>query len=335
VRHLPDVAAFAGVRYALPLTILAAMLTTAASASSVAAQALSLPDLVERVKPSVVLVKSLDENGKVNALGTGFFVSTGKVVTNLHVVVNAEDVALTLASGRSVKVTDIVAVDSEFDLVILEVPVDRIAGPPLALAPELPREGERVVVVGNPMGLAGTVSEGIISAVRTVPGIGVFIQTTAAISEGSSGSPILNSRGEVTGVATFLIEGGQALNFGITSKDVRRVVASASAGGGTRSARAPAARDSDDGAANRPGILEGVVTRLEGSYLTIDLGARHGVQPGMKVDVMGRSGVALATATVISVMPLACTAELSAVGGAGSPDEGTVVEIHIGSSGRH
>jgi tetratricopeptide (TPR) repeat protein len=93
----------------------------------------------------------------------------------------------------------------------------------LTLAPGTPRQGERVIVFGNPLGLEGSVSDGIVSAIREIPAFGKIFQTTAAISPGSSGSPVLNMNGQVVGVATFYLSGGQNLNFAIPSQRIARM----------------------------------------------------------------------------------------------------------------
>ncbi|MDH3531162.1 MAG: tetratricopeptide repeat protein, partial [Acidobacteriota bacterium] len=86
-----------------------------------------------------------------------------------------------------------------------------------------PEEGESIVVIGNPYGLEGSVSNGIVSAVREIPGYGRIIQITAPISPGSSGSPVVNMRGQVIGVATLQAEEGQSLNFAVPSERISRL----------------------------------------------------------------------------------------------------------------
>src|SRR5207248_4620099 len=87
----------------------------------------------------------------------------------------------------------------------------------LSLERTSPQEGESIVVIGNPFGLEGSVTNGIVSAVRDIPGFGRIIQITAPISPGSSGSPVVNMQGQVIGVATLQITGGQSVNFAIPS----------------------------------------------------------------------------------------------------------------------
>jgi len=94
---------------------------------------------------------------------------------------------------------------------------------PLALNRTSPQEGESVFVIGNPLGLEGSVTNGIVSAVRDIPTFGRIIQITAPISPGSSGSPVVNMQGQVIGIATLQITGGQSVNFAIPSERISRL----------------------------------------------------------------------------------------------------------------
>jgi len=97
---------------------------------------------------------------------------------------------------------------------------------PLSLSTTVPEVGERILVYGSPLGLEKTVSDGIISAIREVPGYGKLIQITAPISPGSSGSPVLNMKGEVIGIASFQMIEGQNLNFAIPSERIANLILS-------------------------------------------------------------------------------------------------------------
>jgi len=107
------------------------------------------------------------------------------------------------------------AVDEEADLALLsvELPADRSR--PLQFASTLPDEGEQVFVIGNPLRLEGSVSDGIVSAVREVPDLGRIIQITAPVSHGNSGSPLLNMRGQVIGIVTVKVTNGQNINLAL------------------------------------------------------------------------------------------------------------------------
>src|SRR5207249_8409529 len=86
---------------------------------------------------------------------------------------------------------------------------------PISLSAALPEEGEQVFVIGNPLRLEGSVSDGIVSAVREVPDVGRVIQITAPVSHGNSGSPLFNMRGQVIGIVTVKVTNGQNINLAL------------------------------------------------------------------------------------------------------------------------
>ncbi len=180
-------------------------------------QAESLPDLVRRVKPSVVSVLTYDAKGDALISGSGFFIAPGEVVTNVHVIKNAHRVEIhTLeGKGRTYPVSGALALDEEADLALLRVDLPADRARPLTLTTSLPDEGEPVFVIGNPLRLEGSVSDGIVSAVREVPDLGRIIQTTAPVSHGNSGSPLFNMRGQVIGIVTVKVTNGQNINLAL------------------------------------------------------------------------------------------------------------------------
>jgi tetratricopeptide (TPR) repeat protein len=103
----------------------------------------------------------------------------------------------------------------------IEAPAGQVRS--LSLDRTSPQEGESIVVIGNPFGLEGSVTNGIVSAVRDIPTFGRIIQITAPISPGSSGSPVVNMHGQVIGVATLQITGGQSINFAIPSERISQL----------------------------------------------------------------------------------------------------------------
>jgi len=188
--------------------------------------ALTAREIAKKVIPSVVLLVTKDAQGKPTKLGSGFFVDRHTVVTNYHVIKGASSA---YAKPGNVDYEDevlgTIGIDYENDLALLKIDTFS-AGlvtdqrglpygpwhPPLALAKKhRPEIGDEVYVVGNPEGLEGTFSPGIVSALRGDD----YIQITAPISHGSSGGPVLNKYGEVIGVAVGAIEKGQNLNFAI------------------------------------------------------------------------------------------------------------------------
>ncbi len=143
------------------------------------------------------------------------FILDGLVVTCLHALDGAARADARLASGEKVPVTALRGVDCGSDLVLLQAEgVPREQGLALGDSAEM-RPGMPVWVIGSPRGLNGTVTTGVVSARRVMPGGASWIQMTAALSEGSSGSPVLNRRGEVVGVAAMVVEGGRELFFAV------------------------------------------------------------------------------------------------------------------------
>ncbi|MCH7849384.1 MAG: tetratricopeptide repeat protein [Planctomycetes bacterium] len=185
---------------------------------------LDLPELVARVKPSVVTILTYDADGQPAGQGSGFFIAEDRIVTNLHVIQGANRAELRLTSGAMFDITGVLADDERHDLVLLQVDLSTngstLTIKPLRLADTIPKEGERIAVIGSPRGLEQTVSDGIVSAVREIPGFGTIIQMTAAISPGSSGSPVLNMRGEVIAVARSIVVDAQSLNFAVAIEHV-------------------------------------------------------------------------------------------------------------------
>ncbi len=202
--------------------ILIPLFVTGPNVPNLAAQDL-LPDLVRRIKPSAVAIETFDVRGEKLSRGSGFFIDADRVVTNRHVIDNAYRAEVHSYTGRVYAVKGVTAVDAEGDLAILRVDAAADQVRPLPLDRTSPQEGESVVVIGNPFGLEGSVTNGIVSAVRDIPTFGRIIQITAPISPGSSGSPVVNMQGQVIGVATLQITGGQSVNFAIPSERISQL----------------------------------------------------------------------------------------------------------------
>ena len=183
----------------------------------------SLPKLVRKIKPSAVAIETFDSKGKTLSRGSGFFIGKNRIITNRHVIEKAERVEIHLTNGKKYTARGILAIDGEGDLALLQVNVPREFAKPLPIVRTNPEEGESIVVIGNPYGLEGSVSNGIVSAVREIPGYGKIIQITAPISPGSSGSPVVNMRGQVIGVATLQAAEGQSLNFAVPSERIKNL----------------------------------------------------------------------------------------------------------------
>jgi serine protease Do len=187
-----------------------------------------LSALAERTNPAVVLLTVEDATGKKMGTGTGFFVSKdGRLVTNHHVIEGAAGITATLSDGTKRKIQGSLADDEENDIAILKVEGENLPALPLGDSSKV-KPGDEVIVIGSPMGLSGTLTVGIVSAIRTkgLPSSeddkpvekarSWGIQISAAISPGSSGSPIMKRDGEVVAVAVGgLVGQAQSLNFGV------------------------------------------------------------------------------------------------------------------------
>ncbi len=182
-----------------------------------------LPELVKRIKPSAVAIETFDAKGNTLSRGSGFFVAADRVITNRHVIERSARVEIHLVDGKKFPVRGVLATDGEGDLALLQVEVPRQLAIPLPIVRNVPQEGESIVVIGNPFGLEGSVSNGIVSAVREISGYGKIIQITAPISPGSSGSPVVNMDGQVIGVATLQAAEGQSLNFAVPSERISQL----------------------------------------------------------------------------------------------------------------
>ena len=182
-----------------------------------------LPELVRRIKPSAVAIETFDSHGEKLSRGSGFFIETDRIVTNRHVLEGAFRAEVHSSTGAMLPVKGVLAVDAEGDIAVLKIDAPTPAIRPLPLDKTSPQEGESVVVIGNPLGLEGSVTNGIVSAVRDIPTFGRIIQITAAISAGSSGSPVVNMQGQVIGIATLQITGGQSVNFAIPSERIAQL----------------------------------------------------------------------------------------------------------------
>jgi putative serine protease PepD len=202
----------------------------------------SIPGVAARVLPSVVQIKVETSDGQ--ATGSGFVVDeNGVVVTNNHVVANAEgDVELTFSDGRSM-VGKVLGKSASYDLAVLRVNAQNLPALPLGNSDSV-AVGDQVLAIGSPLGLSGTVTLGIVSAKdRPVTAGGEqgssdsayinAIQTDAAINPGNSGGPLVNLDGEVIGVNSAIATVGGALGgesgnigvgFAIPINQVRRTV---------------------------------------------------------------------------------------------------------------
>ncbi len=174
---------------------------------------LSAEEIYEKCAPAVFYIKNYDENKIFTSSGSGFFISeTGIAVTNYHVIENATtSVAILSDTGEEHRIIGVYDYDIVNDWAVIQVEGETF--PYLQTNMHKPKGGTSVYAIGNPKSLQNTMSQGIISSPsRTVNGT-AYIQTTAAISEGSSGGALLNKYGEVIGITSAHMINGQNLNF--------------------------------------------------------------------------------------------------------------------------
>ncbi|MCG3209209.1 MAG: hypothetical protein FOGNACKC_02830 [Anaerolineae bacterium] len=214
------------------------------------AEELLLINLYERVNPSVVNIVITVDNGNSTAAtslfptqgqGSGFVVdAAGHIVTNNHVIADANKIEVTFFDGTTVD-AEFVGADPDSDIAVIQVDVPAESLRPITWGDsDTVRVGQRAVAIGNPFGLAGTLTSGIISALgRSLPTengafrIPEIIQTDAAINPGNSGGPLLNSEGRVIGVNTAIVPrrdtfGGErsflGVGFAVPANLAKRVV---------------------------------------------------------------------------------------------------------------
>ena len=200
-------------------------------------QNLSLVEIFEKTEPGVVRVnvqrtESEDIRG---GIGSGFvFDKKGHIITNAHVINDAKKVVVTFLDGRSYN-ADIIGIDEFTDIAIIKVNADLALLQPLSIGDSSNlKVGEQIAAIGNPFGLSGSMTSGIISQLgRLLPSsdagyqIPDVIQTDAAINPGNSGGPLLNMRGEIVGINTAIQSAtGEftGVGFSVPSQTVAKIV---------------------------------------------------------------------------------------------------------------
>jgi tetratricopeptide (TPR) repeat protein len=213
-------------RFRNPVTLVVAALLISGAKTSATEDTIDLPALAAQSRSAVMLITGFDADAKPLKTGTGFFVSAnGLVVTNWHVVEGIASAEAKLENGATYKISGILASSAATDLAVLQATAREVKFLNVSTN-DAPKAGTRIAVLGSPLALEGTLTEGIVSALRT-DAAGKWIQITAPISPGSSGSPVLDNRGEVLGVATLNSSGPyQNLNFARSAQDLGTLLAS-------------------------------------------------------------------------------------------------------------
>lgn len=183
-----------------------------------------IPSIAKAANGAIVTIITA-ANDKPIAQGTGFLVSPGGViVTNYHIIENGNVAIVKFPDDSTLPVDGVLAADKVRDLAIIKIHGKTFRTLLLGDSEDV-QVGEEVVAIGNPLSLESTVSNGIISGLRTSKEQGgKFLQTTAPISPGSSGGPLFNMRGEVVGINTLYLEGGENLNFAIPVNDAKSLL---------------------------------------------------------------------------------------------------------------
>lgn len=178
----------------------------------------SLKDIVEETEKATFIIYAYDEYGSPKGTGSGFFIdSDGTGITNYHVLDGSVKAVLKTSDEKEYEINQVLASDRKWDIIKFSVKnTDNIKFKYLDFANKEVEKGDKVYNISSPMGLEASVSEGIVSSVRSDKRYGQTIQTTASISSGSSGSALLNENGEVFAVATFKYDKGENLNFGVS-----------------------------------------------------------------------------------------------------------------------
>ena len=184
----------------------------------------TVPEIAEKALAATVYLEMQDSNGLSLGFGSGFFVKPNLIATNYHVIAGAAGgTAKLVGKSTTYKIEGFTATNKYNDLALLKVSASDIKPLPLGNS-DVIKIGETVYVAGNPKGLEGTFSDGIISSRHGGHAKG-RLQMTAPISPGSSGGPVLNKKGEVIGVSFMILEGGQNLNFAIPSLYLKTLLA--------------------------------------------------------------------------------------------------------------
>ncbi len=210
------------VRHMAAVLLLVAAMSAQNAPSTNKGRVLDIPAISREANGAIVSIVMSDKDGHPIAQGSGFLISKdGRVVTNYHVIRNGRSALVKLPNGTFFTVDGVLASDKIRDVAVIEAHGSDFRTLTLGDSDRL-QVGEEVVAIGNPLSLESTVSNGIVSAIRTVEDEGgKFVQITAPISPGSSGGPLFNMAGQVVGITTSHLVGGQNLNFAIPINDVK------------------------------------------------------------------------------------------------------------------
>jgi S1-C subfamily serine protease len=184
-----------------------------------------IPAIAKAANGAIVSIVMSDKDSHAIAQGSGFLISNdGVILTNYHVIAEGSSAVVKLPDGTLYVVDGVLASDKVRDVAVIKAHGENFRTLTLGDSDQL-QVGEEVVAIGNPLSLESTVSNGIVSGLRTVEDKGgKFLQVTTPISPGSSGGPLFNVAGEVVGITTMYLAGGENLNFAIPINDAKRML---------------------------------------------------------------------------------------------------------------
>ena len=178
-------------------------------------------DKIALLKRAVVIVTTVDRQGKPLLQGTGFLIAVDRVVTNLHVIKDAGLIQIEMFDGRTSTIRNILAVNERDDLALLQIEAPNPDVAILQLADTAPLEGEPIHVMSNPRGSQWQLAQGRVGPIWQFKGTGKRLQISASVLPGSSGGPVLNKEGRVVGVAVMHVESPDDLNFAVPVKGLK------------------------------------------------------------------------------------------------------------------
>ena len=173
--------------------------------------------IYEMIASATVRVESYGKGGKLNNVGSGFFITeNGEILTNFHVIAGAHSIKVRLFGGDEYVVAGIKGYDIALDLAVLKI--DKAGTSFLKVATSDAKTGDAVYTLGSPLGIDSIFTSGIVSnPIKNINGVNCIV-FTAPVSQGNSGGPLVNSRGEVIGINKSVADNAQNLNFAATIK---------------------------------------------------------------------------------------------------------------------
>ncbi len=284
----------------------------------------TVAEVVKSSSDAVVLIVVADTGGKEIGLASGFLVNAdGKILTNYHVIRGGHSAVAKLSNGSFFPVDGLLGFDPDGDLALLKVSGKNLPFLQLADSDKL-QIGEHVVAIGSPLGLENTVSDGIVSAVREADSRRSWIQTTAPVSPGNSGGPLLRTfDGTVVGIVDWQVNPnlGQNLNFAIPINAAKLLLSSSGALRSFESIAPDSAREivTDRPQSAPPRSVPEIVANAKTIFVSIRGGSPVlGSEISKKLLVWGKMAVVTSPGQADLVLEVIQTGQLDVASGAGN-----------------